>query len=384
MYNNMDSMSGVARIKVIGVGGAGNNAVNRMIEAGIQSASYVAVNTDKQILLLSKAESKIQIGSVLTKGLGAGADPEVGRAAAEESKEVLTEAVKDTDLLFITAGMGGGTGTGAAPVVASIAKELGILTVGIVTKPFAFEGRRKMTLAEEGITNLREQVDSLIVIPNERLKMISQEKITLLNAFEAADNVLRQGVESISALINVPAFINLDFADVRSVMKDAGHAHMGVGSATGANKAEEAAQAAISSPLLETSISGARGVIINITSSPDIGLEEVDTAASLITSSAHPDANIIWGAAVDEAMNDEMRITVIATGFENQAPAQEKEGGIRFSGESSTGDPIEPFNPFSSKGLNGGVSFSSSAEGEQDDGSYYDDVLTLLNNHGKQ
>ncbi len=374
----------VTNIKVIGVGGGGGNAVNRMVEAGLKGVEFISMNTDLQVLAASRATMKVQLGAKLTRGRGAGADPEVGKRSAEETRDEIAAALKGAQMIFITADMGGGTGTGAAPVVASIAKELGILTVGIVTKPFAFEGRRKMTLAEEGITNLREQVDSLIVIPNERLKMISQEKITLLNAFEAADNVLRQGVESISALINVPAFINLDFADVRSVMKDAGHAHMGVGSATGANKAEEAAQAAISSPLLETSISGARGVIINITSSPDIGLEEVDTAASLITSSAHPDANIIWGAAVDEAMNDEMRITVIATGFENQAPAQEKEGGIRFSGESSTGDPIEPFNPFSSKGLNGGVSFSSSAEGEQDDGSYYDDVLTLLNNHGKQ
>ena len=374
----------VTNIKVIGVGGGGGNAVNRMVEAGLKGVEFISMNTDLQVLSTSRATMKVQLGAKLTRGRGAGADPEVGKRSAEETRDEIAAALKGAQMIFITAGMGGGTGTGAAPVVASIAKELGILTVGIVTNPFAFEGRRKMTLAEEGITNLREQVDSLIVIPNERLKMISQEKITLLNAFEAADNVLRQGVESISALINVPAFINLDFADVRSVMKDAGHAHMGVGSASGANKAEEAAQAAISSPLLETSISGARGVIINITSSPDIGLEEVDTAASLITSSAHPDANIIWGAAVDESMNDEMRITVIATGFENQAPAQgEKDGKISFSSGSDS-DPIEPFNPFSSKGLNGGVSFSNSAEGEQDDGSYYDDVLTLLNNHGKQ
>ena len=238
----------VTNIKVIGVGGGGGNAVNRMVEAGLKGVEFISMNTDLQVLAASRATMKVQLGAKLTRGRGAGADPEVGKRSAEETRDEIAAALKGAQMIFITAGMGGGTGTGAAPVVASIAKELGILTVGIVTKPFAFEGRRKMTLAEEGITNLREQVDSLIVIPNERLKMISQEKITLLNAFEAADNVLRQGVESISALINVPAFINLDFADVRSVMKDAGHAHMGVGSATGANKAEEAAQAAISSP----------------------------------------------------------------------------------------------------------------------------------------
>ena len=261
----------------------------------------------------------MQLGSKLTKGRGAGADPEIGQRAAEESKDEIANALKGSQMVFITAGMGGGTGTGAAPVVAEVAHDLGILTVGIVTKPFSFEGKRKMGLAEQGIANLLMHVDSLIVIPNERLKMISQEKITLMNAFQAADNVLRQGVESISALINVPAFINLDFADVRSIMKDAGYAHMGVGSAKGAGKAENAAKAAISSPLLETSIAGAHGVIINITSSPDIGLEDVETAAGLITQSAHPDANIIWGTAFDENLSDEMRVTVVATGFDNKS-----------------------------------------------------------------
>ena len=316
-----EEMMNITNIKVIGVGGGGGNAVNRMVAAGLQGVEFIAMNTDQQALLNSKATQKVQIGTKLTKGRGAGADPEIGQRAAEESKDEIANALKGAQMAFITAGMGGGTGTGAAPVVAEVAHDLGILTVGIVTKPFAFEGRRKMSLAEQGIAALLMHVDSLIVIPNERLKLISQEKITLMNAFEAADNVLRQGVESISSLINIPAFINLDFADVRSIMKDAGYAHMGVGSAKGAGKAENAAKAAISSPLLETSIAGARGVIINITSSPDIGLEEVEQASSLITQSAHPDANIIWGTTFDENLSDELRVTVVATGFEN-APAQ--------------------------------------------------------------
>ena len=298
-----EEMQNVTNIKVIGVGGGGGNAVNRMVESGLSGVEFVAMNTDQQALLNSKATQKVQLGAKLTKGRGAGADPEIGQRAAEESKDEITNALKGAQMVFITAGMGGGTGTGAAPVVAETAHDLGILTVGIVTKPFAFEGKRKMAQAEQGIASLMMHVDSLIVIPNERLKLISQEKITLMNAFEAADNVLRQGVESISSLINIPAFINLDFADVRSIMKDAGFAHMGVGVAKGAGKAENAAKAAISSPLLETSIAGARGVIINITSSPDIGLEDVETAASMITQSAHPDANIIWGTAFDERLS---------------------------------------------------------------------------------
>ena len=310
-------MANVTNIKVIGVGGGGGNAVNRMLLDGVQGVEFVAMNTDQQALLASKATQKVQLGAKLTKGRGAGADPEVGQRAAEESKDEIASALKGAQMVFITAGMGGGTGTGAAPVVAEVAHDLGILTVGIVTKPFSFEGKRKMNMAEQGIDNLLMHVDSLIVIPNERLKLISQEKITLANAFAAADNVLRQGVESISALINVPAFINLDFADVRSIIKDAGYAHMGVGSAKGAGKAENAAKAAISSPLLETSIAGARGVIINITSSPDIGLDDVEQAAGMITQSAHPDANIIWGTAFDENLSDEMQITVVATGFDN-------------------------------------------------------------------
>ena len=310
-------MANVTNIKVIGVGGGGGNAVNRMLLDGVQGVEFVAMNTDQQALLASKATQKVQLGAKLTKGRGAGADPEVGQRAAEESKDEIASALKGAQMVFITAGMGGGTGTGAAPVVAEVAHDLGILTVGIVTKPFSFEGKRKMNMAEQGIDNLLMHVDSLIVIPNERLKLISQEKITLANAFAAADNVLRQGVESISALINVPAFINLDFADVRSIMKDAGYAHMGVGSAKGAGKAENAAKAAISSPLLETSIAGARGVLITITSSPDLGLDDVEQAAGMITQSAHPDANIIWGTAFDEGLSDEMQITVVATGFDN-------------------------------------------------------------------
>ena len=256
-----EEMQNVTNIKVIGVGGGGGNAVNRMVESGLSGVEFVAMNTDQQALLNSKATQKVQLGAKLTKGRGAGADPEIGQRAAEESKDEISNALKGAQMVFITAGMGGGTGTGAAPVVAETAHDLGILTVGIVTKPFAFEGKRKMSLAEQGIASLMMHVDSLIVIPNERLKLISQERITLMNAFEAADNVLRQGVESISSLINIPAFINLDFADVRSIMKDAGFAHMGVGVAKGAGKAENAAKAAISSPLLETSIAGARGVI---------------------------------------------------------------------------------------------------------------------------
>lgn len=302
-------------IKVVGVGGGGGNAVNRIASAGVRSVELVCMNTDKQALQRSQASVKIQIGEKLTQGRGAGSKPEIGEKAAEESRETIANTLKDADMVFITAGMGGGTGTGAAPKVAQIAREQGALTVGIVTKPFAFEGRRRMEQAEKGIAALREQVDSLVVIPNERLKLVSEQKITLLNAFSVADDVLRQGVQSISDLIKLPGLVNLDFADVTAVMKDAGYAHMGVGHASGKDKSEVAANMAISSPLLETAINGAKGVIINITSSPDIGLDEVETAAAMITSQAHEDANIIWGAAFDETMEDEMSVTVIATGF---------------------------------------------------------------------
>ena len=314
----------VVQIKVVGGGGGGGNAVNRMVDAGVRGVEFVAINTDKAALLLSKATHKIQIGEKLTKGQGAGASPDKGESAAQESKDEIAAALRSADMVFIAAGMGGGTGTGAAPVVAQIAKELGILTVGIVTKPFAFEGKRRMTQAEEGIAALREHVDSLIVIPNERLKFVSEQKITFKNAFEIADDVLRQGVQSISELINVTSMVNLDFADVTSVMKDAGYAHMGVGSATGRDKAEIAAQKAISSPLIETSMENARGVIISIIGSEDIGLEEVEQASTLISNMAHPDANIIWGAQLDPTLEDEMRIIVVATGLGDDNNKEEK------------------------------------------------------------
>ena len=313
----------IVQIKVVGVGGGGNNAVNRMINSDVQGVEFISINTDRQALLMSRATHKLQIGDKLTHGQGAGANPEKGQRAAEESRDEIADALKGTHMVFITAGMGGGTGTGAAPVIASVAKELGILTVGIVTKPFLFEGRRRMEQAEEGITSLREQVDSLVVIPNERLKLVSEQKITLANAFMVADDVLRQGVQSISDLIKVPGLVNLDFADITAVMKDAGYAHMGVGRASGKDKAEEAARMAISSPLLETSITGARGVIINVMASPDIGLEEVETASSMITEAADPGANIIWGAALTDTLEDEMNITVIATGFDSSRQEEE-------------------------------------------------------------
>ena len=376
----------VVKIKVIGVGGAGNNVINRMIESGVNGVEFVAVNTDKQDLNKSVCKNKVQIGEKLTNGMGAGSKPEIGKKSAEESRSALAQVLEGTDMVFITAGMGGGTGTGAAPVVAEVAHDLGILTVGIVTKPFSFEGKRKMGLAEQGIANLLMHVDSLIVIPNERLKMISQEKITLMNAFQAADNVLRQGVESISALINVPAFINLDFADVRSIMKDAGYAHMGVGSAKGAGKAENAAKAAISSPLLETSIAGAHGVIINITSSPDIGLEDVETAAGLITQSAHPDANIIWGTAFDENLSDEMRVTVVATGFDNKS-ASDLRNSINNAMGGAQSVPSAVFSsdtgasaaPASNAAPAAAPAEKKTVEEESSDNRYYDELLAILN-----
>ncbi|BED93106.1 MAG: cell division protein FtsZ [Candidatus Paraimprobicoccus trichonymphae] len=303
------------KIKVIGVGGGGGNAINRMVNFGVKSVEFICVNTDKQALMRSKANNKIQIGEKITRGKGAGSKPEIGQRAAEESRDEIISAIKGSDMVFITAGMGGGTGTGAAPIVAQIAREMGILTVGIVTKPFSFEGSRRMEQAENGIIALREHVDSLVVIPNERLKLASQQRITLMNAFMVADDVLRQGVQSISDLILLPGLVNLDFADVTSIMKDAGYAHMGIGKASGKDKAETAANMAISSPLLETAINGAKGVIINITSSPDIGLDEIETASSMISEQADSSANIIWGAAFDENMDDEMSVTVIATGF---------------------------------------------------------------------
>ena len=294
------------KIKVIGVGGGGGNAVNRMVAMDVKNVEFIAINTDDHVLRLSKASQKIQIGEKLTRGKGAGSNPSIGQNAAEESKDEIAALLKDTDMVFVTAGMGGGTGTGAAPVVAKIAKDMGILTVGVVTKPFAFEGKRRMAQAEQGIAELSACVDSLIIVPNERLKYVSETSITLQN---------RQGVQSISDLILLPGLVNLDFADVTSVMKDAGYAHMGMGSAAGKDKATVAADMAISSPLLETSIDGAKGLIINITASSDVSLDDIDAASTMIKDKVSDDANIIWGAVIDDRMDDQMSVTVIATGF---------------------------------------------------------------------
>ena len=327
------------QIKVIGVGGGGGNAVNTMIAAGMQGAEFIVVNTDKQVLVNSQATHN-QIGEKSTKGQGAGGRPEVGETAAEESREDLTQILKGTDMVFITAGMGGGTGTGAAPVIAGIAKDMGILTVGVVTKPFKFEGKKRSILAEQGIAKLAENVDSLIVIPNDRLKLLSDRCKTLTEAFIVADEVLSQGVKSISDLIKIPGFVNLDFADVCSVMRDAGYAHMGVGTAKGKDKSLQAADLATSSPLLETSISGAKGVIISITSSPDIGLEEVENAAESITEKAHPDANITWGVSFDPDMEDEITIVVVATGFDKENSAEDFGSIPTFKGQTASAAPI--------------------------------------------
>ena len=314
----------VTKIKVIGVGGGGGNAINRMVDSGVQGVEFVAVNTDKAVLMYSKATTKLQIGEKATQGKGAGANPQVGKKAAEESMDAINDAITGADMVFITAGMGGGPGTGAAPVIAQMAKDKGILTVGIVTKPFHFEGRHRIQQAEGGIEELSKHVDSLIIIPNDRLRYVSEEKVSLANAFDVADDVLRQGVKSITDLITVPGLINLDFADVTAVMKDAGNAHMGVGRASGKDKAKTAAQAAISSPLLETSINGSKGIIINITATSDIPLDDVDQACSIIHDAADEDANIIFGVAIDENLDDEMIVTVIATGF-NGANAEDDE-----------------------------------------------------------
>ncbi|MEE1054043.1 MAG: cell division protein FtsZ [Acutalibacteraceae bacterium] len=331
-----DDMENVVQIKVVGVGGGGGNAVNRMVAAGVRGVEFIAINTDKAALFLSKADQKIQIGEKSAAGMGAGGNPDNGRAAAEESRDEIAAALRSADMVFITAGMGGGTGTGAAPVVAAIAKELGILTVGIVTKPFDFEGKKRMAQAEAGIAALGEQVDSLVVIPNERLKSVSEQKITFKNAFNIADDVLRQGVQSISELINVTALVNLDFADVKAVMANAGYAHMGVGVATGRDKAEQAARMAITSPLIETSMDNARGVIISVTGSDDIGLEEVEQASTIIAEMAHPDATIIWGAQLDESIEDTIRVTVVATGLGDDKKNEKKDDLSALLGD--TGD----------------------------------------------
>lgn len=305
----------LAKIKVIGVGGGGNNAVNRMIDADVKGVSFTAVNTDKQALLNSRAEQKIQIGEKLTNGLGAGSDPNIGKEAAEESKGELSEILDNSDMVFITAGMGGGTGTGAAPYIAQLSKERNILTVAVVTKPFTFEGKKRKENSELGVENLRKVVDTLIIIPNDKLLEITDKKASLLEAFNIADDVLKQGIQGISDLIAIPAVINLDFADVKTIMDGQGLAHMGIGFANGENRSVDAAKQAIKSPLLETSINGARGVLINITGGNDLGIHEVNEAAEIITESADPEANIIFGANIDEELGDSIKVTVIATGF---------------------------------------------------------------------
>ncbi len=352
-------------IKVVGVGGGGNNAVNRMVDAGVRGVEFINVNTDKQVLMRSQVENKIQIGERITKGHGAGANPELGERSAEESIDVISDVIKGADMVFITAGMGGGTGTGAAPLVAKVAKEQGILTVAVVTKPFAFEGAKRMIQAENGIKKLREYVDSLIVIPNERLKLLTDKKITFLNAFQEADDVLRRGVQSICDLITLDGLINLDFADVSSVMTNAGLAHMGVGSAKGKDKAEMAAKMAMSSPLLETNITGAKGIVVNIEASPDIGLDEVDVATSLIQNEAHPDATFIFGMVSNPELEDEMKITVIATGFDVDKRSTE----IKRYASPSTAKPTDTAAPAKDA--------AAPARGEQD----IDAIIQMLNNN---
>ena len=324
-YKSETGPENVVTLKVLGVGGAGNNVVNRMVKSGTQGVEFISVNTDKQALAVSNADQKIQIGEKLTHGQGAGSDPDMGKKSAEESRNEIAKSIEDADMVFITAGMGGGTGTGAAPIVAEIAREAGALTVGVVTKPFKFEGKRRMDQAEAGIKSLLGKVDSLLIIPNDRLKYATDQKVTLANAFEIADDVLRQAVTSISDLIKNTGFINLDFADVTTIMKDAGFAHMGVGHAVGKGKAEEAAKMAVSSPLMETSINGAHGVLINVTGSEDMGLDDVEAAANLVQEAAHPDANIIFGATFDNTLEDEIRVIVIATGFEDGRPETPEE-----------------------------------------------------------
>ena len=355
----------VTRIKVIGVGGGGGNVVNRMVRSGVTGVDFVVVNTDKQALNVASAEYKIQIGEKLTHGQGAGSDPEVGRKSAEESRSQITKALENTDMVFITAGMGGGTGTGAAPIVAEAAQEQGILTVGVVTKPFAFEGRRRMMQAEKGIEDLRGKVDSLVIIPNDRLKHATEQKVTFANAFEIADDVLRQAVLSISELIGETGFINLDFADVTAIMKDAGLAHMGVGRASGKDKAEAAARMAISSPLLETSINGARGILVNVSGPADISFEDVELAASMVQAAVHPDANTIFGAAFDETLNDEIRVTVIATGFDEKKSADGKVINVNGGAQNKMINDIL------------GISGEEEKPEEKDP---FDDILKIFNN----
>jgi cell division protein FtsZ len=326
----MSDQSGnyLAVIKVVGVGGGGTNAVNRMVDAGLSGVEFIAVNTDAQALLMCDADVKIQIGTSSTRGLGAGADPAVGRGAAQETRDELKEALKGADMIFVTAGEGGGTGTGGAPILAELSKELGALTVGVVTKPFAFEGRTRASQAEEGIQQLRDQVDTLIIIENDRLLEVVDKKTSIVDAFRMADDVLRQGVQGITDLITIPGLVNLDFADVRTIMREAGSALMGIGQATGENRAAEAARAAVSSPLLESSIDGATGILLNVSGPAGIGLFEVNEAAEVVTVAADPNANVIFGAVIDESLGDEVRVTVIATGFGTRRPRRQREARV--------------------------------------------------------
>ena len=339
MFQFEEPSEKLANIKVIGVGGGGNNAVNRMIDAGVRGVNFISVNTDKQHLSTSKAETKFQIGQKLTNGLGAGSKPEIGERAAEENKQDIADMVEGADMVFITAGMGGGTGTGAAPIIADIAKSMGILTVAVVTKPFMFEGRCRMKNAEMGLKRLKENIDTLVIIPNDKLLEITDKKTTMLEAFAMADDVLRQGIQGISDLIAIPAIMNLDFADVETIMAGQGLAHMGIGHATGENRALNAVKQAIQSPLLETSINGARGVLVNITGGTSMGIHEVNEAAKLIEEAADPEANLIYGANIDESLGDTIKITVIATGF-GEGKAK------KFEGESAEKDEKKAESPF--------------------------------------
>ena len=360
MYSNTKNIGPVANIKVIGIGGGGNNAVNRMISANITSASYVAINTDKQDLLMSNADQRLQIGEKITRGLGAGADPDTGYKAAEESKASITEILKDTDLVFITAGMGGGTGTGAAPVIAQIAKEMGILTIAVVTKPFSFEGRKRSENADRGLENLKKHVDTLVVIPNDKLFQLVPKGTPIIEAFRYADDVLRQGIQGISDLIVTPGLINLDFADVRSIMKNKGLAHMGIGHAKGENKTIEAVRQAVSSPLLETTIEGATGVLLNVKGGLDLPLDQVYEAADLVKQVVDPTCNIIFGSGIDDAMNDEVEITIIATGFNTGLLGDEED-------LQKVKKDVEAFNQFDTKKMFGGVALGSKPQAPKEE-----------------
>jgi cell division protein FtsZ len=368
----------VVNIKVVGVGGAGNNVVNRMIEANVQGVEFIAINTDRQVLAMSKALSTIQIGEKLTHGQGAGADPDVGRKSAEESRNNIIKSLENTDMVFITAGMGGGTGTGAAPIVADIAREMNILTVGVVTKPFSFEGRRRKDQAETGIDELLEKVDSLLVIPNDRLKFTTDQKITMINAFAIADAVLLQAVTSVSNLITDTGFINLDFADLSSILKSGGYAHMGVGRASGKNKAEDAAKAAVASPLMETSIEGARGVVVSITGSEDMTLDEVEAAAGMVERAAHPDANIIFGASFDPALNDEIRVVVIAADFDKSA-VSERSITADFTPRDDTGSGTRSGGFYSNPPANSVPETTAVTPADDDEEDPFEKILEIFN-----